>query len=274
MMKKNAEKAIMLAVASAWLIVCLFPLWNLIAVTFSSDSSNLTATFLPNSLDNGLDKINYALTSAKIMRAAVDTLLYTCVTIAGMLFICSLAAYEFAFYNFPFKRFLFSAVLGSTMLPMVLYVVPLYRFVTNVGLSDTIQGISMPLMVSALSVFILMQFLEDMPMSFIESARIDGAGHFRIFFYIVLPLMRNGLVTTTVLMFLSVWGSYLWPALVTGNDIQPMSVTIANMLAPMFYVDPRVKIAAMLLSATPPMVVYLFFQRYVISGISMSGVKG
>ena len=75
-------------------------------------------------------------------------------------------------------------------------------------------------------------------------------------------------------MFLNVWGSYLWPSLASGGNLHPMSVTIANMLSPQFYIDPRVKIAAMLLSAVPPLAIYLFFQRYVISGIAMSGVKG
>jgi multiple sugar transport system permease protein len=273
--KKNIwEQITLLGLICLWLIICLFPLWNLVAVTFSSDSSNLTSTFLPNSFSNGIAKITYALTTVRILTASVHTLLYTCLTIAGMLFVCSLTAYEFTFFDFPLKKLFFSATLASTMLPMVLYVIPLYRFVTNIGLADTIMGVALPLMVSALSIFILMQFLEDLPVSFIESARIDGAGHFSIFFYIVFPLMRNGLLTTTVLMFLSVWGSYLWPSLVTGGNIQPMSVSIANMLSPMFYTDPRVKIAALLLSAAPPLTIYIFFQRYVISGISMSGIKG
>jgi multiple sugar transport system permease protein len=160
------------------------------------------------------------------------------------------------------------------MLPMILYVIPLYRFVFSMGLSDTIPGVALPFLISPLSVFIMMQFLEDLPIEFIESARIDGAGHFNIYFRIVLPLLRNGLITATVLLFLKVWGSFLWPSLVAADNIQPMSVTIANLLSPQFYVDPRVKIASMLLAMLPPMVIYIFFQRYVIRGISMSGVKG
>jgi multiple sugar transport system permease protein len=191
-----------------------------------------------------------------------------------MLFICSLAAYEFAFYKFPLKKILFAAVMGSMMLPMVLYVVPLYRFVVTIGLADTVPGVSIPLMVSALSVFILMQFLEDMPLSLAESARIDGCGHFRIFFSIIFPLMRNAMITVTVLMFLSVWGSYMWPALVTGSKLHPMGVAVVNLLNPNFYIDPRVKIAAMLLSAVVPLGIYTLFQRYIIEGITTSGIKG
>jgi multiple sugar transport system permease protein len=191
-----------------------------------------------------------------------------------MLFICSLAAYEFAFYQFPFKKILFSAIMSSMMLPMVLYVVPLYRFVVTIGFADTIPGISLPLMVSALSVFILLQFLEDMPLSLIESARIDGAGHFCVFFSIVLPMMRNAIITVTVLMFLSVWSSYLWPSLVASTNIRPISLAIVSMLSPNFWIDPRVKIAAMLISSIVPLGIYFGFQKYIIDGIAASGVKG
>jgi multiple sugar transport system permease protein len=268
------ERLKLLVPASIWAIICLFPIWMLISVTFSSDSSNLTQTYLPNSLSNGLNKINYAMTTVNILKAAGDTTLYSLVSIVGMLFICSLAAYEFSFYNFPLKKVLFAILMSSMMLPLILYVIPLYRFVFNIGLSDTILGVAFPIMISPLSVFIMMQFLEDLPIEYIESARIDGAGHFRIYFNIVLPLMRNGLITATVLLFLRSWGAFLWPSLVTADSVQPMSVTIANLLSPQFYVDPRVKIASMLLAMIPPMVIYLLFQRYVIRGISMSGVKG
>jgi multiple sugar transport system permease protein len=164
--------------------------------------------------------------------------------------------------------------MGSMMLPMVLYVVPLYRFIVNIGLSDTVLGVSLPLMVSPLSIFIMMQFLEDMPVSLVESARIDGCGHFRIFFSIILPLMQNAIITTTVLMFLSVWGAYMWPSLVAGAHLKPMSVAVVNLLNPNFYTDPRVKIAAMLLSSVAPLGIYFVFQRWVIQGVATSGIKG
>ena len=272
--KSARQKLLLYGILCLWLIICLFPLYNMLATTFSSDSSNLTSTFLPNDFPNGYSKVIRAFTEAHILDATFDTLSYAVLTVVGMIVLCSLVAYEFTFYQFPLKKILFASILGSMMFPIVLYVIPLYRFVVNIGLSDTVIGISAPLVVSPLSVFILIQFLEDMPLSFVESARIDGAGHFKIFWKIVFPLMRNGVVTATVLMFLNVWGLYLWPSLASGANIEPMSVNIANMLSPQFYIDPRVKIAAMMLSAVPPLLIYIFFQRYVIAGIAMSGIKG
>jgi len=271
---RRHEKAVLCAAAALWFIVCVFPLYNMVCVTFSTDTSDMMRTFFPNSLSNGVEKIKAALFLENILRSSLTSLLITVITITGMLLICSLAAYEFAFYNFPFKKPLFAAVMGSMMLPFVLYVIPLYRFIVTIKLSDTVIGIALPLMVSALSVFIIKQFLEDVPLSLIESGRIDGAGHFRIFFSIVLPLMRNAIITVTVLMFLSVWGAYLWPSLVSGEKVRPISVAIANLLSPQFWTDPRVKIAAMLVSSITPLAIFFIFQKYVIDGISASGVKG
>lgn len=81
-------------------------------------------------------------------------------------------------------------------------------------------------------------------------------------------------MTTTVLMFMRIWGQYLWPSLVTSAKIKPISVTIANILSPNYWVDSRVKIAAMLLAMLPPLLIYVVFQRYVIEGVTASGVKG
>lgn len=272
--KKKGEKVVLLILASIWALVCLLPLWVLFSGTFSLDSNNLTRTFFPNSLSNGIAKCKEALVTVEIAKATIHTFIYTGITVVGILIFSSLAAYEFTYYNFPLKKLLFGLMMVSMMLPQVLYIIPLYRLVFSMGLSDTFRGVSLPMMVSALSVFIMMQFLEDLPVSFIESARIDGAGHFQIYSKIVLPLMRNGILTTVVLMFMKIWGQYLWPSLVTGQKIKPISVTISNMLSPNFWVDPRVKIAAMLIAMLPPLAIYLIFQRYVIEGITMSGVKG
>ena len=272
--KFNYELAVLVILAFVWVVICLFPLWMIFSGTFSSDSTNLTQAYWPNDFANGLVKTSYALNIINIWCATLDTFLYTMIALAGMLVICSLAAYEFTFFQFPLKKFLFSLMMWTMMLPLALYIIPLYRIVFRLGLADTYIGVAFPIMISPLSVFIMMQFLEDLPVSFIESARIDGAGHFVIYARIVFPLLRNGIITAVVLLFLKSWANFLWVSLVTAQKIKPISVTIANMFSPNFYVDTRVRFSAMLLSMIPPLALYLIFQRFVIKGISMSGVKG
>lgn len=213
---KLPEKIVLVFMASVWGVVCLFPVRHVFSATFSTDSGNMTRTIFPNSIGNGLLKLKTALSTVNMAKATFETLGYTLLAIVGMLLICSLASYEFTFFNFPFKKVLFGLVMGSMMLPFVLYVIPLC--IQHQPCRYAVGGVALPLMVSLLSVFIMMQFCEDLPPSFIEAASIDGAGHFAIFRLVVFPLMRNGFITATVLMFLHSWGGF--PVAGAGGGLQ------------------------------------------------------
>lgn len=268
------ENRIFICLASLWVLVDLIPLYLVVSWVFSDSSRNLLRTFYPNSFSGAIRNIGYVIANCNILEATKDTFIYTLLAIAIMLVTVSLAAYEFRFYDFPFKKLMFAIVMISMMMPFVMYVIPLYRFVYSIGLTDTYLGVAVAFMVSPLSVLILMQFSEDIPLELIEAARIDGAGHFQIYARIVLPLMRNGLIVASILLFLKTWGSYLWPKLISAKTVTAMSATIGNLIGPNFYVDARIKVAGMLIAMLPPLIVYLIFQKKVIAGIAMSGIKG
>ena len=206
--------------------------------------------------------------------STVQTLLYVSATMVGMLLVSSLAAYELACFKFPGRDVIFMLILSSMMLPMITYIIPLYRFVYNLGWSDTLIGLAIPSIPSAFAVFIIKQFLESMPHELIEAGEIDGAGHLTVFLRVVLPLMATPLLTVTVIQFMQVWGSFLWPTLVAGTKWKPVSVLVAGLLGDGSWIEGRVKIAAMLLSGIPPVVVYLLFQKHIVEGIATSGLKG
>lgn len=271
---KNPGSGILTVLASIWVAVDLVPIYLVVTWVFSDNSRNLLRTYFPNSVSAAIEHLTYVFNNCNIPEALKDTFIYTVIAIAIMLITASLAAYEFKFYDFPLKKLLFSVVMVSMMMPFVLYVIPLYRFVYNLGLADTYLGVAVAFMVSPLSVFILIQFSDSIPNGLVESARIDGAGHFQVYFHIVLPLMRNGLIVSSILLFLRVWGSYLWPKLVSATNVTAISATITNLIGPNFYVDARIKVAAMLVAMLPPLIVYLVFQKKVIAGIAMSGIKG
>ncbi len=271
---KDRGNVFLTFLASIWVAVDLVPIYLVVTWVFSDNSQNLLRTYLPNSVSAAIEHLTYVFNNCNIPEALKDTFIYTLIAIVVMLITASLAAYEFKFYDFPFKKPLFAIVMVSMMMPFVLYVIPLYRFVYSLGLADTYLGVAIAFMVSPLSVFILMQFSENIPNDLVESARIDGAGHFQVYAYIVLPLMRNGLIVSSILLFLRVWGAYLWPKLISASNVTAISATITNLIGPNFYVDPRIKVAAMLVAMLPPLVVYLIFQKKVIAGIAMSGIKG
>lgn len=270
----RSERSFFIVLAGLWVLVDLVPLYLIVSWVFSDSTRNLLRTFYPNSFSGALRNIGYVIANCNILEATKDTLIYTLLSIAIMLVTASLAAYEFKFYDFPLKKVLFSIVMVSMMMPFVMYVIPLYRFVYNLGLADTYLGAAVAFMVSPLSVFILIQFSDDIPKELIEAARIDGAGHFQIYARVVLPLMRNGLIVSSILLFLKTWGSYLWPKLISAKAVTAMSAAIGNLIGPNFYVDARIKVAGMMIAMLPPLIIYLIFQKKVITGIAMSGLKG
>ena len=179
MMKQTspAAKIFSWIFALFWLVVCLLPFTQLISVTFSTADRGIVSTFYPNSLSSGIENIKQALLQTNMSPSTLQTLIYVSVTIVGMLIVSSLAAYELACFKFPGRDVIFMLILSSMMLPMITYIIPLYRFVYNLGWSDTLIGLAIPSIPSAFAVFIIRQFLESMPHELIEAGEIDGAGH-------------------------------------------------------------------------------------------------
>ena len=262
------------AVALIWLVVCLLPFTQLISVTFSTSDRGMVSTFFPNSFSAGVENIRAALEQTGLTASVLQTMAYVSVTIVGMLFVSSLAAYELACFRFPGRDVIFVLILSSMMLPMITYIIPLYRFVYNLGWSDTLIGLAIPSIPSAFAVFIIKQFLESIPRELVEAAEIDGAGHLTVFLRVVFPLMTTPRLTVAVIQFMQVWGSFLWPTLVAGTNWKPVSVLVSGLLGDGSWLEGRVKIAAMLISGLPPVLIYLFFQKYIVEGIATSGLKG
>ncbi len=267
-------KALVMAFSAFWLLVCLLPFWQLLSTTFSTPDRGIASTFYPNSWASGADNVREAVAQTGILSSMWQTFLFVSATILGMLLVSSFAAYELGCYKFPGSNAIFLLILSSMMLPMIVYIIPLYRFVFGLGWSDTLIGLAIPSIPSAFSVFIIKQFLESLPKDLLEAADMDGAGHFKIFWRVVLPLMTTPLMTVTVIQFMQVWGSFLWPTLVAGTQWKPVSVLVAGLLGDGSWLEGRVKIAAMLLSAIPLLILYLFCQRYIVEGIATSGLKG
>jgi len=257
-----------------WAVVCILPITQLVSATFSTPDRGLSTTFYPNSWSTGVQSIKDAIDQANMIETTIQSFWYVGFAIAGMLLVTSLAAYELALFRFPGSNILFVVILSSMMLPMITYIIPLYRFVFSLGWSDTLVGLSIPAIPSAFSCFIIKQFLESMPHELVEAGEIDGANHMTIFFRVVLPLMATSLLTVTVLMFMQVWGSFLWPTLIAGVKWKPVSVAVAGMLGMSSWATMQVRIACCLLAAIPPLAVYLIFQKYIVEGIATSGLKG
>lgn len=196
----------------------------------------------------------------------------------GILIASTMAAYAMARLRFRGRRLLYQTIIVMLLVPMQAYVIPLYLMAGKMDLLNTLQGLILPSVANVTSIFILHAFFKELPMELEEAARIDGAGEFRIFWQIMLPLSGPALSTVTILTFIANWNAFLWPLLAVRQDIMktlPVAISqywgSVNQNASFQY---GTALAACTMAVLPTLVVYFALQRYFVAGIASSGIKG
>ncbi|MCB1969561.1 MAG: carbohydrate ABC transporter permease [Geminicoccaceae bacterium] len=258
-------------------IIAVLPVWWMINVVFSvpGEPVAINPRLWPSSFSSGFDKIAMIFTETDYLRAYGISIMYSLFTIAGVIFIGSMAAFEFALFDFPGRRFLFSLVMLALMVPAAVTIIPTYLLIADLGWINTMQGLVVPGLSSAFGLFLLVQFMRSMPREMMEAAVLDGASHFGVYWHIVLPLSRNALVTLAILTFMRTWGNYMWPLIVAPS---PQMYTVGQVVglfnSPYSHQTVDVVMTANLLAAIPPLIFFLIFQREIVEGIAMSGSKG
>ncbi|WP_305787567.1 carbohydrate ABC transporter permease [Symbioplanes lichenis] len=204
----------------------------------------------------------------------LNTLITALARTVGQVFLCSMAAYAFARLRFPGRNFLFGLFLSVLMVPPQLFIIPQYEIMSDLGWLNSLPALIVPGLFSAFGVFLLRQFFLGLPVELEEAARIDGANPWRIYWSIVLPLARPGMVALAVLVLLWSWNDLFWP-LVVNTD--PDKMTLAAGLASLqgqYQTDYPVLMAGSLLASVPVIAVFVFLQRQFIQGIAQTGIKG
>lgn len=264
-------------IALLWVVVAVFPLWYTFSVVFSPPGVPVTQQFFPSSLSAGIEKITAVLTQTNlnIVKASGVTFLYAALQVTGMILVTSLAAYEFALFDFPGKNFLFILALSSLMMPIVVTLIPLFQVVIQLKWLNTLQGLAVPGMASALALFIFRQFMESLPRELIDAGEIDGASHFGIYRRIIMPLSGNAVLTVAVWAFVTAWANYIWPLVaLTNPKMYTVSLVAAAQVGQRSWTTVDFAMATYLVSAIPPVLLYVFLQRYIIQGFSTTGLKG
>jgi ABC-type glycerol-3-phosphate transport system permease component len=258
-------------------IVAVFPIWWMVNVVFAEPGApvSLNPRLYPTSLSAGISKILMIMRETDYMKAYYVSVVYSLLTIAGVLIIGSMAAFEFALFEFPGKRILFATVMLSLMVPTAVTIIPTYLLTASLGWLNTMQGLVVPGLASAFGLFMLIQFMKTIPRDMIEAARLDGASHFQLYRYIALPLSKNALVTLAILTFMKTWGNFMWPLIVAPNpELYTVGQVVGLFNSPYSHQTVDVVMTANLLAALPPLIFFLIFQRKIVEGIAMSGSKG
>lgn len=263
--------------AIIFLIMALFPIWWMFNITFSDPGTPIAINprLYPTSITSGIENIRQVLSQANVLAAYFHSLSYSFLTIIGSLLLTSMAAYEFALFEFPGKKVLFGIVLVALMIPTAVTLVPTYLLVARLGWVNKMQGLVIPGLASAFGLFMLTQFFRDIPKELMEAALIDGDSHFGVYWHIVMPLSRNAMATLAILTFMTTWGNYVWPMVIAkNNDIITVSQMINWYNDPNSFMTVNLMMTAFLLAAILPIIVYIIFQRQIIQGISITGLKG
>lgn len=210
-----------------------------------------------------------------VLTALVNTAIVAGGQVALTLLLCSMAAYSLTRIRFPGAKIVFVLILLTFLLPIEALMVPLYQVVSGLGLSNTLLGIMIPWIASPFGLFLLKQAFEELPVELEDAARIDGAGHVRIFFSIVLPNVKVPMLTLGLITFLFSWNSFLWPLVIVQDPAnQVIQVAIAQQGSPTQLPNWGETFAGAVVATLPLILLFLLLQKYFTQGMTTSGIKG
>jgi len=257
-------------------LVLAFPLWvAFVASTQSAaDFNRIPMALLPGGhfVENYSTVLSQGLASAGAVPVAtmmLNSLVMALFIAVGKIAISLLSAYAIVYFRFPFRKFIFWMIFITLMLPVEVRILPTYQVVASLGMLNSYGGLAIPLIASATATFLFRQYFLTIPEELLEAARLDGAGPWRFFRDVLLPLSRTNIAALFVILFIYGWNQYLWPLLITTDPsyytivmgIQRM-VTVAD-ATPQW----QLVMATVILALLPPVVVVVAMQRLFIRGL-------
>ncbi len=221
-----------------------------------------------------LENYTYVLEDGRFYKWFVNSLVIATIVTISNVFFDSLVGYTLCKYRFRGRYLIFIAILSTLMIPTEMLVIPWYIMSKNLGWLDSYWGIMFPGMMTAFGTFLMKQFFETVPDDFLDAARIDGLNEFQIWWSIAMPLVTPALSALAIFVFLGNWTAFIWPLIVTTNyDLYTLPVGLTT-----FSVEQQVEweliMTGAALATIPTLLVFLFFQRFIIRGVVLAGLKG
>lgn len=250
---------------------CVFPVYWMFATAFRTPAQATTQTLFPWPLS--VANFVHVWHEIPLAGMVANTFQMALAVAVCQLAVAVLAAYGFAMWNFPGKSVLFILFLGSWLVPFQVTMIPNYVLISQMGLLGSIGGIILPNMCSAFGVMMMRQHMQAFPHELIDAAHIDGRGHWTILWRVVLPNMRPSLAALGIMLFISAWNDYLWPALIFQHQTNALlQVGIRSFLGAEGD-DWGAIMAASAIACIPIFVIYLFLRRYIVNAFVRSGLR-
>lgn len=208
-----------------------------------------------------------------LARHLMNSVIVTVTTTLLALLLNSMAGYAFAKLRFRGRERVFRVLLAALVIPGQVGMLPLFLLLERMGLVNTLAGAMIPGLAPIFAIFLIRQYARSIPDDLLDAARVDGASEFRIYWTIVLPVLRPILGTLAVFTFLSMWNDFMWPLIVLSDDrMYTLPVALANLMGEHVQ-DTELMMAGSVLTLLPVMLVYLATQRTYIRGVMMGGIK-
>lgn len=219
-----------------------------------------------------LDNFVSTLTSAGFLGWTLNSVIYAGVSVVIILLTASMAGYAFAKKRFPGRDVMMWAFLATMMVPFQAMLIPLFVLVADLQGADTFWGMIVPTLANSQAVFLMRQFIRDLPDELFEAAKVDGAPEWRIYLQIVVPLTKPILATLGVFVFLWHWNDFLWPLVVANSEeMRTLTVGLASLRGEEHPLSMVMASAA--ISVVPCLIVFFLLQRYLVNSIAMTGLK-
>ena len=270
--KNQTSEALRYLLLGIVLAVMVFPLLWMFRVAFMETGSSIAfeAVFSTGwTLSNFYDLFE----GANLGRSLFNSILVgSLVTLSNILF-CFMVAYALARYRILANRVFFATVVLVLMIPVHIVIIPLYILCLRIGVYDTYGALILPWLVNPIGIFLVKQYIESIPPSMEEAARIDGAGEFRVLFRVVMPLCKPALAVLAIQVFFTNWNSFLFPFILTSSEsLRTLPVALAQYQGYQA-IDWQHLMAGSAVAVLPVLLVFLFMQRQIVSGITAGALK-
>lgn len=256
-------------------VIPLFPLYWLFisALKGPEEFRTIPATWWPQA--PSLEAFSTALEVLPFERGILNSLLIAGVSTASVVLTSLLAGYGFAKMNFRFKDTIFWTVIGTMFIPPIIFLVPLYWIIQNLGLGNSYLGVILPWLANAFGIFLMRQFIAEVPDELLDAARMDGASELRILFRIVTPLVTPATIALGVFAFVYYWNNFLWPLSVLQSEEKfPVVLMLSRLLSYNTSIQfQNVVLAGAIIASIPTLVIFFLTQRFFVQGIAASGLK-
>ena len=268
------KKVLLHAALIAGGLLTLFPLLWMLAASFMSNGE--ATTYPPHVLPHAatLEQYRQLFVRLNIGRAFFSSATIAIITTLFSLLFNSMAGYAFAKLRFRGRERMFGLLLAALVIPAQVGMLPLFLLMKSLGLVNTYWGVIIPSLASVFGIFLIRQFMLSIPQELLEAARIDGAGEWRIYWSVVLPLARPILATLAIFTFMTTWNDFMWPLIVLSDQSRyTLPVSLANLVGEHAQ-DVELMMAGSVVTVVPVLILFLALQRHYLSGLMAGSVKG